>query len=90
MPKARRIRLRDAATGIEPSGFGETHRRGTTEPHRLQDPSKWVPFGVGAIEGTSRAPLPVLEDAEANTYGPGEEPRPADGEPNATANHELL
>ncbi len=36
---------------IEPSGFEETHRRGATGPHRLQDPSKWVPYGVGAIEG---------------------------------------
>jgi lysine 2,3-aminomutase len=38
---------------IEPSGFEETHRRGATGPHRLQDPSKWVPYGVGAIEGTA-------------------------------------
>ena len=37
---------------IEPRGFQETHTRGNTEAHRLQDPSKWVPFGVGAIEGT--------------------------------------
>ena len=35
--------------------------RGNTEAHRLQDPSKWVPFGVGAIEGTSSPSLPVLE-----------------------------
>jgi hypothetical protein len=26
----------------------------------------------------------------AAAYGPGEEPRPADGLPTATANHELL
>ena len=38
---------------IEPRGFEEVHSRGNTEAHRLQDPSKWVPFGVGAIEGTS-------------------------------------
>jgi len=25
--------------------------RGNVERHRLQDPAKWVPFGVGAIEG---------------------------------------
>ena len=36
---------------IEPKGFEEIHTRGNTEAHRLQDPSKWVPFGVGAIEG---------------------------------------
>ena len=39
-------------------------RRGNTEAHRLQDPSKWVPFGVGAIEGTSSPSLPVLEAGE--------------------------
>ena len=39
---------------IEPKGFAEVHTRGNTEAHRLQDPSKWVPFGVGAIEGQSR------------------------------------
>ncbi len=43
---------------IEPKGFDEIHTRGNTEAHRLQDPSKWVPFGVGAIEGQSGAPLP--------------------------------
>jgi lysine 2,3-aminomutase len=86
---------------IEPGGFAEVHRRGATEPHRLQDPAKWVPYGVGAIEGTAREPLRVLEPGGTGSdgtdpadspdrYGPGEEPRPAEGEPNATANHELL
>ena len=46
---------------IEPKGFEEVHLRGNTEAHRLQDPSKWVPFGVGAIEGKAGRPLPVLE-----------------------------
>ncbi|MFO1540293.1 MAG: KamA family radical SAM protein [Chloroflexota bacterium] len=36
---------------IEPRGFSEVHARGNTEGHRLTDPSKWVPYGVGAIEG---------------------------------------
>ena len=36
---------------IEPKGFEDIHQRGNTEQHRLQDPGKWVPFGVGAIEG---------------------------------------
>ena len=36
---------------IEPRGFEEIHSRGNQEQHRLQDPSKWVPYGVGAIEG---------------------------------------
>jgi hypothetical protein len=89
---------------IEPRGFEEIHLRGNVEQHRLQDPSKWVPYGVGAIEGRSGAPLPVLEggaaadasaagEADGNGaggYGPGEEPRPGPGEPTATANHELL
>jgi lysine 2,3-aminomutase len=82
---------------IEPAGFVETHARGNEEAHRLQDPSKWVPYGVGALEGQAGQPLPVLPattgrangDAAAG-YGPGEEPRPPDGLPTATANHELL
>jgi lysine 2,3-aminomutase len=85
---------------IEPKGFEEVHSRGNTEAHRLQDPSKWVPFGVGAIEGTAGAPLKVLEAgngdgpaAEARPapeYGPGEEPRPLEGEPTGSAHGELL
>ena len=51
---------------IEPKGFEEVHQRGNTEAHRLQDPSKWVPFGVGALEGQAGAPLRVLEPG-----GPG-------------------
>ncbi len=55
-----------------------------------------MPFGVGAIEGTSSASLPVLEagDPAGNgakpVYGPGEEPRPLEGEPTASAHGELL
>jgi hypothetical protein len=89
---------------IEPRGFEETHARGNTEAHRLQDPSKWVPFGVGAIAGSSGAPLKVLETGAAEApdsgdggngtaataYGPGEEPRPREGEPTASAHGELL
>src|ERR687888_138742 len=77
---------------IEPKGFEDTHRRGNTEQHRLQDPSKWVPFGVGAIEGKAGQPLPLLEggngsgeSAEKPQYGPGEEPRPREGEPTGAA-----
>jgi lysine 2,3-aminomutase len=68
---------------IEPSGFEETHRRGNVGPHRLQDPSKWVPYGVGAIEGeksTSGAPAgiaaggqPALEPG-ATSPAPGDAP----------------
>src|SRR3954468_2691658 len=73
---------------IEPAGFGQVHERGTQQQHRLKDPSKWVPFGVGAIDGKATGTeLPVLE---AGSYGPGEEPRPAEGLPSGSANHELL
>src|SRR5512142_2308199 len=48
---------------IEPSGFEEIHARGNGEQHRLQDPSKWVPYGVGAIEGR-KGELAVLESGE--------------------------
>ena len=83
---------------IEPSGFEDIHTRGNTEQHRLQDPSKWVPFGVGAIEGKAQPPLRVLQSGEGtgaapeepSEYGPGEEPRPREGEPTASAHGELL
>jgi lysine 2,3-aminomutase len=70
---------------IEPQGFAETHQRGVTDGHRLSDPKKWVPFGVGAVEGRARRPLEVLP-----AYGPGEEPRPREGEPTASSHGELL
>ncbi len=80
---------------IEPRGFEETHARGNLEAHRLQRPDKWVPYGVGAIEGTAGRALPTLPDGEARAaaereYGPGEEPRPRDGEPTGSAHGELL
>jgi lysine 2,3-aminomutase len=107
---------------IAPSGFETAHLRGRTEPHRLQDPAKWVPYGVGSIEGKAGAPLPALESGAAghagaageaanpgaaeagNTepgaartkkepvfqYAPGDEPRPAEGEPTGWSHGELL
>ncbi|HEX8941012.1 MAG TPA: lysine 2,3-aminomutase [Candidatus Limnocylindrales bacterium] len=82
---------------IEPAGFEQIHARGNDQPHRLQDPSKWVPLGVGPIEGRAGAPLPVLPPEASGDggsgerrYGPGEEPRPPEGAPTGTANHELL
>jgi lysine 2,3-aminomutase len=81
---------------IEPKGFSEVHTRGNTEAHRLQDPAKWIPFGVGAIEGTASEALPVLEagpsggNGASPVYAPGEEPRPREGEPTASAHGELL
>ena len=83
---------------IEPKGFEEIHTRGNTEAHRLQDPSKWVPFGVGAIEGTRRRAAArargrrtaARHGANAGATRPGEEPRPREGEPTASAHGELL
>ncbi len=115
---------------IEPKGFEEIHSRGNLEAHRLQQPDKWVPYGVGAIEGRVGAALPILEAGngtngsgldslvegdlgpteraatEVNagivqendlvpeehrpSYGPGEEPRPREGEPTGSAHGELL
>jgi lysine 2,3-aminomutase len=79
---------------IEPTGFAEIHSRGNVEAHRLQQGDKWTPYGVGAIEGKVR-PLPVLEagaesDGSKQEYGPGEEPRPREGEPTGSAHGELL
>jgi len=110
---------------IEPKGFEEIHTRGNVDAHRLQRPDKWVPYGVGAIEGQART-LPVLaasgngggqlddsmlpteraatdtnagivdtetlvpEEQRDRSYGPGEEPRPREGEPTASAHGELL
>jgi lysine 2,3-aminomutase len=56
---------------IEPSGFEQTHRRGNESAHRLQDPSKWVPYGVGPIEGRAGQPLPGLEPG-SNRETPGD------------------
>jgi lysine 2,3-aminomutase len=81
---------------IEPAGFEQVHGRGAEGGHRLQDPAKWVPYGVGAIEGEAREPLPMLDHADRSgapgrpAYGPGEEPRPREGEPTASAHGELL
>ena len=74
-------------------------RAATCEPHRLQQSDKWTPYGVGAIEGTARAPLPVLPARcrrmaaalpTATSYAPGEEPRPREGEPTGSSHGELL
>jgi len=82
---------------IEPLGFEATHTRGNIEAHRLQQPGKWTPYGVGAIEGTAEPPLRVIPpggnggpDPARPEYPPGEEPRPRDGEPTASAHGELL
>ncbi len=54
---------------IEPANFAEVHARGNDEPHRLQRPDKWTPYGVGAIEGTARGPLPILPSDAGSGLG---------------------
>ena len=80
--------LQGDAMWIEPAGHAQIHARGNTEAHRLQSPEKWVPYGVGAIEGET-APARLAAGAEPE-YGPGEEPRPPEGEPTGAAHGELL
>ena len=118
---------------IEPADFEQTHRRGNVAAHRLQDPSKWVPYRVGPIEGKAGqpplgiepgsngssprdagvggevpagsagrgAPVPETSGTDSTAtagaprepkfeYGPGEEPRPAEGEPTGWSHGELL
>ena len=82
---------------IEPADFEQTHRRGNEAAHRLQDPSKWVPYGVGPIEGTAGQPLDALaagatgaSEPVPREYPPGEEPRPLEGEPTGWSHGELL
>jgi lysine 2,3-aminomutase len=91
--------LQGDAMWIEPAGFREIHERGNVERHRLQSPDKWVPYGVGAIEGRSRTDMPTLGPGDSTdgdrpatqpSYGPGEEPRPREGEPTAASHGELL
>ena len=65
---------------IEPQGFEETHARGRHEGHRLTDPHKWQPYGVGPVEGQARQPLTVLAAgpaSEAGTSTPSEGEAPA-------------
>ncbi len=119
--------LQGEAMWIEPARFEQVHARGNEEQHRLQRPDKWVPYGVGALEGSARSALPQLpegltdleraatdtnagiveasdlrseeeraagnghqDSSSTRTYGPGEEPRPREGEPTASAHGELL
>jgi lysine 2,3-aminomutase len=68
---------------IAPSGFESAHLRGRTAPHRLQDPGKWVPYGVGpiegtAVEGTAGQPRPALEPG---SIAPPPEDAVAGGQP---------
>ena len=86
---------------IEPKGFEEIHTRGNTEAA-----SPPGPVEVGAVRrrrdrgpgGRSRCPSsrPAPARVERRTaaakpeYGPGEEPRPREGEPTASAHGELL
>jgi len=82
--------LQGEAMWIEPAGHAEIHTRGNTEAHRLQSPEKWVPYGVGAIEGQAGPTRPKLATGGTREYAPGEEPRPREGEPTGSAHGELL
>jgi lysine 2,3-aminomutase len=89
--------LQGDAMWIEPAGHTEMHARGNTEAHRLQAPEKWVPYGVGAIEGQTAPPQAKLASGQGEDtvegeaeFGPGEEPRPREGEPTGSAHGELL
>jgi lysine 2,3-aminomutase len=82
--------LEGDAMWIEPAGHAQVHARGNTEAHRLQAPEKWVPYGVGAIEGEPLRPRPELNAGVADEFAPGKEPRPREGEPTGSAHGELL
>jgi len=83
--------LQGDAMWIQPAGHQEIHTRGNTQAHRLQAPEKWVPYGVGPIEGQATAPQAKLDSGTVEPeYGPGEEPRPREGEPTGSAHGELL
>jgi lysine 2,3-aminomutase len=84
--------LQGEAMWIEPAGHAELHTRGNTQAHRLQAPEKWVPYGVGAIEGSGPATLARIGRGGETPprFGPGEEPRPRDGEPTGSSHGELL
>ena len=46
---------------IEPSGHAQVHARGNTQAHRLQNPEKWQPLGIGGpVEGTVASEISVL------------------------------
>jgi lysine 2,3-aminomutase len=86
--------LQGDAMWIEPAGHAQIHTRGNTQPHRLQSPEKWLPLGVGPIEGVASGPQAKLaagaDERPVAVYGPGDEPRPREGEPTGSAHGELL
>lgn len=45
---------------IEPAGFSAIHQRGNLENHRLQDPEKWNPLGIGSIKEKAEEFRPIL------------------------------
>jgi lysine 2,3-aminomutase len=79
---------------IEPADFEGTHRRGNESPHRLQDPGKWIPYGVGAIEGLAERPTEALRPGPAELSPedapPDEEFRPSEDELDGWFPGELL
>ena len=80
---------------IEPRGFSETHTRGNTEATASRTRPSGCRSAWAPSTAASGAPLPVIEGGvvpppPAKVYGPGEEPRPREGEPTASAHGELL
>ena len=51
---------------IEPRGFEEIHTRGNLRGAPPPGAHKWVPYGVGAIEGQARAAFPALEEGNGD------------------------
>jgi hypothetical protein len=46
---------------IKPDGFDRTHERGGIQ-HRLKDPKKWKPLGIGTGDAKEPDELPVQKD----------------------------
>jgi lysine 2,3-aminomutase len=66
--------LEGKAMWIEPQGHAQIHARGNTEAHRLQDPAKWQPLGIGGpVEGSLARELPVLPAPAREPAGTEEE-----------------
>ena len=98
-PRAARGRADvDRAEGLRGGPPARQHR-GAPTPGPV---ASGCPFGVGAIEGTGRRAAhacsrparprstPAPRRRRPREYGPGEEPRPREGEPTASAHGELL
>ena len=85
---------------IEPACFEQVHARGNVEPHRLQRSGEVGALrrrrarghgaGAAAAARGERERRRAANGGAKTEYGPGEEPRPREGEPTASAHGELL